>query len=164
MLEREAKEIPIDLEAAQTTTTTTSTALTTTTTVPQTTTRTTTTELPRTSTSKGPWMAVGVTTLAVGGIGLVVGGITGALSLSQTSTIKSQCPNGMCPPMLSDGTSTTTALGNARTMATVSDVGFIAGGVVAALGAAFVIVAATKKPQGMALRIGPGSFELGGRF
>jgi hypothetical protein len=165
VLEREAKEIPIDLtDATQTTPTTTTTANTTTTlTVPQTT-ATTTTEMPQTAASKGPWMAVGVTTLVVGGIGLVVGGITGALSLSQTGTIKSQCPNSMCPTMLSDGSNTQTALGNARTMATVSDVGFIAGGVVAALGAVFVIVAATKKSHPMALRVGPGSFELGGQF
>jgi hypothetical protein len=110
-------------------------------------------------------MAVGVTTLVIGVGGLVVGAITGSLSLSQTSTIKSQCqPSGACPPTLSDGTVTQTALGNARTMATVSDVGFIAGGVVAALGAVFVIVAATKKPHAMAFRLGPGSFALSGQF
>jgi len=161
VLEREAKEVPIDLSEALTTTPTT------TTTIPTTTVQTTTTTPERlpTSTSRGPWMAVGATTLAVGVGGLVVGAITGGLSLSQTSTIKSQCqPSGACPPTLSDGTVTQTALGNARTMAIVSDVGFIAGGVVAALGTVLVIVASSKKPHAMAVRLGPGSFELSGQF
>ena len=110
-------------------------------------------------------MPLGVTALVVGGGGLIVGAIAGAMSWSQTSTIKSQCSSGACPPTLNDGSDTQAALGNARTLATVSNVAFIAGGVVAAAGLAFVIVAATKQPhRTMALHFGPGSITLDGLF
>jgi len=167
VLEREAKDVPIDVgDAGQTTPNTTPNI----TTVPTTNTTTVTTTTPLTTpvdtgaSGKGPWVAVGVVTLAVGGIGLVVGGITGAMSLSQTSTIKSQCPANVCPPTLSDGSNTQTALGNARTLGIVSDVTFIAGGVVAAAGIVFMIAGSGKKAAPIALHVGPGSFALAGKF
>jgi hypothetical protein len=153
VLEREAKEVPIDMNDTPTVT------------LPPTTLPPAQTSNASSSASRGPWLAASVTALAVGGVGLVVGAITGAVSLSQTSTIKSQCqPNGACPSMLSDGSITLSAIGSARALANVSNVGFIAGGIVAAAGAVFAIIASSKKPHAMALRLGPGSFELGGRF
>jgi hypothetical protein len=104
----------------------------------------------------------------VGGVGLALGAVTGSMSLAQTSTIKASCDGttGVCSPTLKDGTSTQTAINNARTLATVSDVGLIAGGVIAAAGLVFIVVAATSKSSSTSaeLRVGPGSIMLGGRF
>ena len=66
----------------------------------------------------------------VGGVGLIVGSITGALSLAKTSSIKgsSACAGTVCNPS-EDG-----ELSSARTMATVSTVSFIAAGAGAVVG------------------------------
>ena len=55
--------------------------------------------------------------------GLVVGGITGAMTLSKASDVKAQCENGICDP------SARSALSSSQSLATVSTVGFIAAGV-----------------------------------
>ncbi len=145
VLEREAKDVPIDFSA------------------------TTATPLPEPHESakgKGPWMALGITSVAIGGVGLALGAITGSMSLAQTNTIKDSCTGNTCPPVLKDGSSTASALSNAQTLATVSDVAFIAGGVLAAAGVAFIVVGSTSKKASMAmdLRLGPGSLMLAGRF
>jgi hypothetical protein len=111
-----------------------------------------------------PWMTVGVVSLAAGGVGVVLGAVTGAMSLSQTSTIQSQCTAGVCPRTLSDGSDTASAISNARTLATISDVGFIVGGVLAAVGVTFVVLGSSHHTSSMALELGPGSVTLGGTF
>jgi hypothetical protein len=80
----------------------------------------------RSSTSK----ALIVGGFGVGGVGLIVGSITGVLSLAKTSSIKGSpaCAGSVCNPS-EDGD-----LSSARTMATVSTVSFIAAGTGAVVG------------------------------
>ncbi|HEY1959661.1 MAG TPA: hypothetical protein VGH28_28825 [Polyangiaceae bacterium] len=106
-----------------------------------------------------PWTAVGITTLALGGAGLALGAITGAMSISQTNEVKPQCTGTVCPSSLQG------KINSAETLATVSDIGFIAGGVLAAVGVVFVIIGATHGSQShVALGAGPGSVMLSGSF
>jgi hypothetical protein len=162
VLEREAKEVPIDFGEPQQTVTNPVTTNNATTTNTNTTTTTNTSAGGDTSSHKSPWLAVGVTGLALGGVGLAVGAVTGTMSLTQTSDIKkNQCGGTTsCPP------SAQPAIDTANTLAMVSNITFIAGGVVAAAGLVFIVVAATSKsPKASAeLRLGPGSLFLSGRF
>ncbi len=80
---------------------------------------------PTSSTSPLVWVGIATT-----GIGVAVGAVTGAFALSEASTVKSHCVN--VSPTDSQfvcGPSYTGDLSSARTMATVSTVGFIVGGV-----------------------------------
>ena len=63
--------------------------------------------------------------------GLVVGSVTGISAISHKNDAKKACVNGNCPP------STWSDLDSARSMATVSSVGFVVGaiGAVVAAGA-----------------------------
>jgi hypothetical protein len=72
------------------------------------------------------WAGVGV-----GGAGLVVGAITGLMTLSKASTVKDECHNMVCGP---GGPSSD--LSSANSLATISTVGFI----VAAAGAGVAVV------------------------
>ncbi|MDB4998650.1 MAG: hypothetical protein JWM74_6082 [Myxococcaceae bacterium] len=65
----------------------------------------------------------------VGLAGVVVGSITGIISMSKTSSLKDQCPNGKCPPSVYDSSSFQSDLSSAKTMGTVSTISFIVGGV-----------------------------------
>jgi hypothetical protein len=70
--------------------------------------------------------------LAVAGVG--VGTVTGIMSMSSTKAARANCQDGQCPP------STFGDLHDARTTATISDVGFVVGGVgVVALVTSFLI-------------------------
>src|SRR5262249_41048711 len=64
----------------------------------------------------------------VGAAGLVAGAITGVVSLSKTSSLKDQCPNGACPAIADDARS------SANTFANISNVSFAIGGVGALVG------------------------------
>jgi len=73
--------------------------------------------------------------IGVGGAGLITGSITGLLSMSKTSSLKTECLQKRC--------TTTTALNDyhsAGTLATISDIGFIAAGVGAAVAVATLII------------------------
>ncbi len=142
VLEREAKEVPIDLAEVAVKPAVVTPVITTTTT-------TSTTSSDARPSRSGPWMTVGIATLAAGVIGIGVGSVTGVMSLSETSTIKNQCNGNACP------SSQTNALSDARTLAMISDIGFIAGGVLAALGVTFIVIGATKIVHGERGR-GPG--------
>jgi hypothetical protein len=166
VLEREAKEVPIDFGEAAAASTSNNGS---TSTVSTSTSTTIKTESPH----KSPWLAVGITGLAVGGVGLAIGAVTGTMSLTQTNDIiKNSCGGGTSCPASAEPSIT-----NARTLAMVSDISFIAGGVVAAAGLVFIVVAATAKGdrQGRStstsssstsaeLHLGPGSLMLSGRF
>ncbi|HEX7600900.1 MAG TPA: hypothetical protein VF316_04815 [Polyangiaceae bacterium] len=71
-------------------------------------------------------------------VGIIAGSVTGILSLNQTSDLKAQCPGGRCPASLQGN------LDSARTLATVSTVGFIAGGAGALVGIIGLILPHTK--------------------
>ena len=161
VLEREAKEVPIDFgEAAPQNNNNANNASNNGSNTSNTSTSTSTTA---DGPHKSPWLAVGITGLAVGGVGLAIGAVTGTMSLTQTNDIiKNSCGGtSSCPA------SAQPAIANARTLATVSDVTFIAGGVIAAAGLVFIVVAATSKSPtttSAELRLGPGSLMLSGRF
>jgi hypothetical protein len=84
------------------------------------------------------WGAIGV-----GGAGLIVGGITGLMTLSKTSTLQNECPSKKCstPPAVND-------LNSANSMATISTIGFAAAGVgaVVALGSILMGHSASAEP------------------
>jgi hypothetical protein len=80
---------------------------------------------------------VGFVGIGVGAVGLIVGGITGGLAIGKHSELEDNCPNNQCPPEQQDN------LDSFETMGTVSTVGFIAGGVLAAAGIALVVVSYT---------------------
>lgn len=108
-----------------------------------------------------PAWVLAITGLVVGGAGLTVGGITGGLSLSKTSTIEDACAGTKCPSSLAaDGE-------DAQTLATVSNVAFAVGGALAAAGLVGVIVMSTSSDDAdpaVSLSISPLGFECVGSF
>lgn len=79
---------------------------------------------------------LGWTGIGVGGAGILVGAITGGLAMGKRGELVDNCSEaGECGP---DQQST---LDSYRTMGTVSTIGFIAGGVLAAAGTVLLIVA-----------------------
>ena len=100
----------------------------------------------------------GWVTLAGGAAGLVVGGITGAIALSRSSTLNANpgCPE-QCPYALSND------VDSLNTMRHVSTVAFIAGGVVATTGIVLVLTAPAKSST-TALWLSPTSAGLRGTF
>ena len=105
------------------------------------------------------WMLVGA-----GGLGIAVGGVTGALALSNAGKVKDACgPDyATCDRASVDNAST------GKTMATVSTVAFIAGGAFVGAGLYFVISAPAKTsasaPARTALEVGPTGAALRGTF
>ena len=77
---------------------------------------------------------VGFVAIGVGAAGLIVGGITGGLAMGKHGELEDNCPGGQCPPDQQDN------LDSFHTLGTVSTVGFIAGGVLAAAGIVLVVV------------------------
>lgn len=91
--------------------------------------------------AKGGMSGVMVGGLIVGGVGaagLIVGAITGGLAIGAKGDVETECPNQVCSTDAGKD-----ALSSAQTLATVSTVGFIAGGVLLAGGAVMVIIGAT---------------------
>jgi hypothetical protein len=147
VLEREAKEVPIDLSA---TASAPPAAL-------------QPTPITASAPSRGPWLALGIAGLGAGVAGIALGSITGLMSISETNDVKSQCSGNTCPATLKDGRDTNAALSDARTLAGVSTVAFIAGGVLAGAGAVFVVLGATHKAR-VEVSVGPASVGLSGSF
>ncbi len=102
---------------------------------------------------------LGFVTIAVGGAGLALGGITGVLALGKKGDIDDnpRCQSNKCAPSES---SLVDSYGSLRT---ISSIGFIAGAVVLA-GGVVLLVSAPKEPEQTALIIGPGSFALSRSF
>lgn len=103
----------------------------------------------------------GYVTLGVGAAGLLMGVITGGLAVGKHGELDDGCPGGTCPPAL-QGT-----LDDFHTLGTVSTVGIVAGGVLAATGLVVVLTAPsepTTEPAavtGAALRARLGLASLG---
>lgn len=105
--------------------------------------------------------------LALGGAGLVAGGVTGALAMSKRSELdeSDSCADGQCLHTVKDDVS------SLRTFRTVSTVGFIAGGVLAGAGVVLLLTSsggdgeqAPRAPGTLALGLGAGSVRLRGSF
>ena len=108
----------------------------------------------------------------VGVVGIAVGSITGAMSLSKTSTLKDQCPNDACPDATWNSSSFQDDKSSAQTLGTVSTIAFIAGGAGIAVGVVGLLLAkgatadasATTTGAHVTPWIGVGSAGLSGRF
>jgi len=116
---------------------------------------------PASDSTQGPWWP-GAVVLGVGGVGLVVGAITGGMAMGKVDDIKSRCIDNHCPPEDEEQGS------NADTLATVSTVGFIAGGVLAAAGVVLLVWrpgGSSDAPDASAtLRVSPAGVQLSGTF
>lgn len=99
----------------------------------------------------------------VGGISLVVGAVTGGVSLSKVSSFSERCVDLSCPPEDEPEADAARALGTAST------VSFVVGGVAVAAGVAFTIWAPGvegDEAQAIVLTpaLGPGWVGIGGSF
>lgn len=98
----------------------------------------------------------------VAGAGLVLGSVTGIMSLSKTSSIKSNCAGNTCPP------SQQSNIDSASSLATISTIGFVVGGVGAAAGVIGLLMwqGESKAPQAASVSpwIGPTSAGVRGTF
>jgi hypothetical protein len=103
--------------------------------------------------------------LGIGGAGLVVGGITGALVLRDKKKFdeNANCRDGMCLQSEAD------EVNAFRTLRTVSTVGFIAGGALAATGVVLLLTSGAPAEPGrdhaaLRLTVSPSAVALSGRF
>ena len=112
-----------------------------------------------------PWLTYGG--FGVGAAGVLVGSVTGALTLSKASGIKSDCEGNQCPPSReADGNS-------AKSLATVSNVSFAIGAIGIGVGIYGLLSgeggreeAATTRPTGVRVRpvLGLGTVGIVGGF
>lgn len=127
------------------------------------------TEPPAKDGSGGSSKAGPIALLIGGGVGIIVGSVFGGLALSKKSDLDSACnPKSNCPA------SSQSDIDALNTNATISTVGFIAGGVLAAAGGIWLIVgsggkkseAAHSASSGVVVRawVGPTSAGLRGAF
>jgi hypothetical protein len=91
---------------------------------------------------------LGYVGIGLGGAGLVVGAVAGAMAMSKNSTLSSECPGGHCNPNSSQKSSIQSDLNDYNTLTTVSTVGFIAGGALAATGVVLWLTAPTASSSG----------------
>ncbi len=104
--------------------------------------------------------------LAAGGLGIVVGGVFGAMALNERKQLDDQpdCQDGQCLLSAADEVSTL------RTMRTVSTVGFIAGGALLATGAVLIFTWGDSEKRAavprrlLGLGVAPSSLRLWGQF
>jgi hypothetical protein len=100
------------------------------------------------------WIAFGV-----GAAGLVTGGVAGGLAFAKASDAKSGCQGSVCPEAAKGSAD------SAKSLATVSDIGFAIGAVGALAGAALWLWAPTRHPaSAMSVVVGPTTVRLEGCF
>jgi hypothetical protein len=102
---------------------------------------------------------VGFVTIAVGGAGLVLGGITGAMAMAKKNEIDDnpRCKNNLCER------TEWSLVESYSSLRTMSSIGFIAGAVVLT-GGVVLLLTAPNDPEQTALTIGPGSLGLSRSF
>lgn len=91
----------------------------------------------------------------VGAAGLVVGGVTGFLSMSKTNSAKDDCTNNKCPSSTKDD------IDSAKTLATVSNIGFGVAIVGAGVGVIGLLTSKKTVEKPAATRVSP---VIGARF
>jgi hypothetical protein len=104
----------------------------------------------------------------VGGLGLVVGGITGLIAVGKHGSLKDSCPDSKCP------STSKSDVDSYKTVGTISTIGFIAAGVGAAAGAVLWFTAPSESQSPAAAPaaaraswhpyVGLGSAGVTGRF
>ncbi len=119
---------------------------------------------------RGPERSTAANILVFGGFGLAVaglavGGVTGALTLSEAGTVKAQCENGICDRKVKND------LDSANSLATISTLGFAVAGVGAVCGVVGLLLPRTKPESALqstsqrsAVWVGPGSVGMRGSF
>jgi hypothetical protein len=114
-----------------------------------------------------PRQGLPLVTYVAGGIGVagvVVGSVAGLLAISHKNAAATECVDGECPP------STWDDLDSARSLATVSTMGFVVGVVGLAAGASALLLREEPKPVQRSVRVTPdlgprgGSLIVSGRF
>jgi hypothetical protein len=108
-------------------------------------------------------LAGGLVSLGVGVAGLLMGIVAGQMALDAQSELEERCPSKWCLPEDEE------LARSAEQNATLSTVGFVVGGVAAGVGAVLLGVAVAtasepSSPPAVALRLGPGTASLVGRF
>jgi len=116
---------------------------------------------PQEDSNRGSGMRVaGLVTLGVGAAGLVVGGVFGALAIGKK--------NEAAPNCLPDFSRCTTAgkasVDDGLAFGTVSTIGFIAGGVLAAAGLTIFLLAPKSKETHVSVLVSPFGASIGGAF
>jgi hypothetical protein len=98
-------------------------------------------------------------------VGLGVGGVTGALTLAKSGTVKDQCERGICDPAAKSD------LDSANSLAMISTIGFAAAGVGAVCGVVGLLLPRTKAETALQSRsvhaavwLGPGGAGVRGSF
>jgi hypothetical protein len=107
-----------------------------------------------------PLKTIGFVGIGVGGAGLIMGAVTGAMALSKHGQLAQTCPNGHC-------TGQQSAIDSYNLVGNLSTAGFVAGGILAATGVVLVIVAPkdpAPKQAWLAPTIGAGYAGLQGMF
>jgi len=103
----------------------------------------------------------GYALLVGGGAAVVFGGVTGVLAYGKWGDLKDAgCDDGRCPD---DGDPSSGDIDSYNRLRTLSTLGFVAGGALAAGGAVLLFTAPSQK-SGLSLRVGPGSAALTGKF
>lgn len=111
---------------------------------------------PRTSGGMSPLVPIG---FGVAGVGLVVGTITGVMTLSTASTVKDTCNgDGRCPP------SAQSDLDSASTTGAISTVGFVVGVVGIAVGITGIFMSTPRTETRSGFRIAPTGHGVAGTF
>jgi hypothetical protein len=107
---------------------------------------------------------LGFVILGVGAAGLLVGGVTGGLALGKHGDIMKSCPEGHCPP--DQKASIQPAIDSYNSMRTISTIGFIAGGALAATGVVLMLTAPKAKTTQAAITpiVGFGFVGANGTF
>jgi hypothetical protein len=107
---------------------------------------------------------LGLVAIVAGGAGLVTGGVTGFIALNKKKALDDdeRCLNGQCLY------SAEAEVKSLRTFRTISTVGFVAGGVLAAAGVTLLLTAprpeSAEQSARVSLRIGPAQLSVHGTF
>jgi hypothetical protein len=115
----------------------------------------------------GPLRIAGVAVGSVGVVGVVIGAITGAMSLSQMSDLKSKCPSYPigCPSSLKNEWDTAGVLGNVSTAAfVIGGVGVATGGVLFGMRWPQAPPKSTQSGVTWGVGLGIGRLDVEGRF
>ncbi|MBW2535015.1 MAG: hypothetical protein JRI55_26220 [Deltaproteobacteria bacterium] len=110
--------------------------------------------------SSNPYLP-GAIAYGVGGAGLIMGVITGAIFVGRAGDLKDKCPNDQCPPEEEEEGDAVSTLG------TISTVGFIVAGVGAVAGTILVLTIPgddSTASDDTAIRVGPGGVFVSGAF
>lgn len=108
---------------------------------------------------------LGLVAIVAGGAGLVTGGVTGLLAMSKKAALdddNERCQGGKCLY------SAEADVNSLRTFRTISTVGFVAGGVLAAAGVTLLVTApratSSKESTRLSLSVGPANLRVQGTF